>query len=98
MNNLNSLILEGTLTKDVVLSDNTAQSTIAVTRYYRNASGETVEDISRFDVIAYGNLAGIFAEHGHEGRGVRLVGRLTQQNDSICVIAEHIEFRPEVIK
>lgn len=93
---MNSLIMEGTLTKDVVLSDNNAQGTIAVTRYYKNASGETVEEISNFDVIAYGNLAGIFAEHGHEGRGVRLVGRLAQMNGSISVVAEHIEFKPEV--
>jgi single-strand DNA-binding protein len=58
-----------------------------------------------FDVTAWGKLAENTNSLGTKGRGVRVVGRIKQDRwtdangkaqAKIVIIAEHIEFRPEV--
>ena len=109
MNQLNSIILEGNLTKDPLLLDATetfkvCKFSIAVNRWYKNQKDEGVEEVSFFDAECYGKLAEVCAKKGSKGRGVRIVGRLKQNSwkdengkshSRVIVIAEHIEYKPQ---
>ncbi len=108
MNQLNSLILEGNLVRDAVLSEpapgfKKCIFTMGVNRYYKNRKNEDVNESSFFDVEAYGNMADYCGEKAKKGRGVRVVGRLKQDTwkdnngktaSRIYVVAEHIEYKP----
>ena len=109
MNQLNSLILEGHLVRDSVPSEPSpgfkkCSFTMGVNRYYKNKNNQDVNEVSYFDVEAYGTMAEYCAEKAKKGRGVRVVGRLKQDtwkdNDGktasrVYVVAEHIEYKPE---
>ena len=109
MNNLNSIILEGNLTKDALLLDATetfkvCKFSIAVNRWYKNSKDEGVEEVSFFDGECYGKMAETCAKKGTKGRGLRVVGRLKQNtwkdeegksHSKVIVIAEHIEYKPQ---
>lgn len=107
MNQLNSIILEGNLVKDCEISEPVsgfvvAKMTLAVNRYYRNRNGEDVNEVSYFDIEAYGQMAQFCQGKAVKGRGIRVVGRLKQnvwQNSEgkaesrVFVVAEHIEYK-----
>lgn len=108
MNNLNSVLLEGNLTRDPELRY-TAKGTavcrfsIACNRSYKQEDRRQ-EEVSFFDVTTWSRLAEICAEYLVKGRGVRVVGRLKQdrwEDDNgqrrfrVEIIAEHVEFKPQ---
>ena len=109
MNMLNSVIMEGDITKTgnvVQFADGKQRQlevTIAVKRQYRNRAGFIVDETSEFNVIAYGPTADFLAEKGTIGQGIRVVGRLTQvkwiaddrEQSAVKLIAEHIEYKPK---
>lgn len=107
MNNLNSVLLEGNLTRDPELRY-TAKGTavcsfsIGCNRSYKQDE-QRQQEVSFFDVTTWSRLAEICAEYLVKGRGVRVVGRLKQdrwdddsgqRRSKIGVIAEHVEFKP----
>jgi single-strand DNA-binding protein len=107
MNMLNSIILEGDITKtgeivQFVDGQHQLEVTIAVKRQHRKRDGSLADETSEFNVIAYGNTADFLAEKGVIGQGIRVVGRLTQvkweadgrQQSAVKLIAEHIEYKP----
>ena len=108
MNQLNSLIFEGNLVRDAVLAEpapgfKKCNFSVGVNRFYKNRKNEDVNEVSFFDVEAYGKMAEYCESKAKKGRGVRVVGRLKQDTwkDSdgktasrIYVIAEHIEYKP----
>ena len=108
MNQLNSLILEGNLVKDAVLTEpapgfKKCNFTMGVNRFYKNRKNEDVNEASFFDVEAYNQLAEWCGKKATKGRGVRVVGRLKQDTwkdengksaSRIYVVAEHIEYKP----
>ncbi len=108
MNQLNSLILEGNLVRDAVLTEpapgfKKCIFTMGVSRYYKNRKNEDVNEASFFDVEAYNQLAEWCGKKATKGRGVRVVGRLKQDTwkdesgktaSRIYVVAEHIEYKP----
>jgi single-strand DNA-binding protein len=111
MNNLNSILLEGTLVRDPLMKT-TAKGTslctfsIATNRFFKQDTGFEKE-VSYFDVETWAKLADSCQNLGHKGRGVRVVGRLKQNrwNDAdgktrskVSIVAEHVEFRPEFRK
>ncbi len=108
MNNLNSILIEGNLTKDPKLSE-TPKGTpvctfgLASNRYYKPKDGEPQTEVSFFDVEAWAKLGEVCSEYLVKGRGVRVVGRLKQDRWSdkegnpvsrVKIVAEHIEFKP----
>lgn len=108
MNSLNSILIEGNLTRDPVLSE-TPKGTpvctfsVASNRFYRQGS-ETEKEVSFFDVEVWSRLAEACAQNLKKGRGVRVVGRLKQDrwtdtegkhHDKIRIVAEHVEFKPD---
>jgi single-strand DNA-binding protein len=108
MNNLNSILIEGNLTRDPEFRE-TAKGTalctfsIASNRFFKQGD-ETEKEVSYFDVQTWAKLAENCRSLGHKGRGVRVVGRLKQErwngNDGkarskVSIVAEHVEFRPD---
>ncbi len=108
MNALNQIILEGNVTREVELKDFNNGSKvctvpIAVNRRYKTQEGTYSDEVSFFEVDAFGNLAEVCSKWCPKGRGVRVVGRLKQNrwtdsegksHSKVKVIAEHIEFKP----
>ncbi len=106
MNNLNSIILEGNLTKDPIVDQTTkgtpvCRFTVASNRFYKT-EGERQEEVGFFEVETWSRLAETCSEYLSRGRGVRVVGRLKQDrwtNDEgqprsrIHIVGEHVEFR-----
>ena len=107
MNNLNSILIEGNLTKDPVFNETpkgtpVSKFTIATNRYYKQ-DDEIQSEVSYFDIETWARLAEVCSDHLAKGRGVRVVGRLKQDrwSDSegkaksrIKIVAEHVEFKP----
>jgi single-strand DNA-binding protein len=111
MNNLNSILIEGTLTKDPVPRV-TAKGTavcnfsLASNRYFKQDTGMEKE-VFFFDVETWAKLAESCGNLGKKGRGVRVVGRLRQDrwngsdgktHSKVVIVAEHVEFRSEFKK
>jgi single-strand DNA-binding protein len=109
MNNLNSILIEGNMVKDPLFRT-TARGTslctftLAANRYFKQESG-LEKEVSFFDIETWSKLADNCKTLGRKGRGIRVVGRLKQNrwNDNegkphsrITIIAEHIEFRPDM--
>ena len=110
LNNLNSILLEGNLSREPELRY-TPQGTpictlnVASTRTYK-LDGERVEEVSFIDATTSGKLATVCAEHLSKGRGIRVVGRIKQERweadgpdgyqprDKVVIVAEHVEFQP----
>ncbi|MBR5645416.1 MAG: single-stranded DNA-binding protein [Treponema sp.] len=112
MNNLNSIIIEGNVVRNAELSEpmkgfKVCRFPVAVNRYTKNPNnGETMDEVSFFDVESYGKIAETCEKNLSKGRGVRVVGRLKQnrwKDDSgknqskIYIVAEHVEYKPKVV-
>jgi single-strand DNA-binding protein len=109
MNNLNSILIEGNIVRDPLYrttpkGTHVCTFTLASNRYFKQDSGFEKE-VGFFDVETWSKLADTCYEQGHKGRGVRVVGRLKQDRwngadgkprTRISIVAEHVEFRPEV--
>ena len=114
MNNLNSILIDGNLVRDPLLKTTPKGTQVcsmrfASNRYYKldDQSSGFERETNFFDVETWGKLAESCNTKGKKGRGLRVVGRLKQNrwNDPegnprsrITIIAEHVEFRPEVRK
>lgn len=108
LSNLNSIILEGNLTKDPEfkrLNNNVELTTfsVAVNHYYKK-DDQIENDVSYFQIETWSRLAVSCIENLQKGRGVRVVGRLRQnrwvdatgKNQSkVLIVAEHVEFKPK---
>lgn len=109
MNQLNSILIEGNLTKDPVFKE-TPKGTpvcsfaLASNRYYKQGS-ETEQEVSYFDIETWSKLADACGKQLKKGRGVRVVGRLKQERwtgtdgkmkSNVKIVAEHVEFKPEM--
>lgn len=106
MNNLNSIILEGNLTKDPDFKKTpkgtpVCRFTVASNRYYKSENGREKE-VGYFEVEVWSRLAETCGEYLNKGRGVRVVGRIRQDrwtgtdgtlNSRIRIIGEHVEFQ-----
>ncbi len=105
MNNLNSVLVEGNLTRDPELAY-TPQGTahtkfgVACHRYYRK-DDEYQDETSFFEVTVWGRQAEVCSEYLQKGRSVRVVGRLRQDRwqdqdgnprSRVTITAEHVEF------
>ena len=107
MNNLNSILMEGNLTKDPEKLNGDDKNTcclitIATNRYYKHDDNYE-QEVSYFDIKAFGNLADVCLQHLKKGRGIRVIGRLKQERwvdklyrnkSRVLIIAENIEFKP----
>lgn len=112
MNQLNSVILEGNVTRDVKILTTkngckVCRIPIAVNRWYKNREGLGVSEVSYFDIETFGKMADYCETRANKGRGLRVVGRLNQNRwknaegkntSAVEIVAEHIEFKPQLKK
>lgn len=112
MNHLNSIILEGNVVRQADFSEpaegfKKCSFSLAVNRFSKTSKGDSYEEVSFFDVEAYGKMAEICDKNVTRGRGARVVGRLKQDRwkdsdgknkSKIYVVAEHVEFKPKLQK
>ena len=107
MNDLNNVLLEGRLTRDPELKHTPGGTTvcnfsIATNKSYKQ-NNEWKTKVSYFDITTFGKQAEICNEYLKKGRGVRVVGELSQdrweqegkQRSKVCIIGNHIEFAPQ---
>lgn len=97
MNNLNSIILEGEVAKNVTLTEKengkkVATVVISTKRTCFVNETEQVEE-SLIEVDAYGNFAEDLATKGKVGRGIRVVGRIKAVENRVFIVAEHLEYK-----
>lgn len=100
MNDLNSLLIEGSVVGPVV--DDTSEHGVACNFRivsHRHAKGDNDEN-PMVDIpttvqvfVAHGSLANRCIEELSDGRKVRIVGRVQGHAGDLAMIAEHIEFR-----
>jgi len=109
MNDLNSLNIEGTVSKAPIFrftrkNDSVCSFSIAVNRFYKDSSRKTQKDTSFFEVEVWEDEARKCKELAHEGRRCRIRGELrqdrwkTRDNEpraKVVIVAETVEFRPE---
>lgn len=104
MNNLNSLIIEGSVISNDYLESNgipMASTKLAVSRWYKNAECEMVEEVSNFEVRSYGTLAQTTQKYAQKGCCLRVVGRLKEEHwtyegedcSKVVIISEHNEYK-----
>lgn len=107
MNQLNSLILEGNVVTDCVVTEPkpdflVGKFTMEVDRFYKNKDNEMTKESSYFEIECYGNMAKLLSSKITKGRGIRLVGKLKSEHittlenkkySRVFVVAEHIEFK-----
>lgn len=109
MNHLNQLIIEGNALDKAVFNEDAKVATFAITveRTFKNSNGEIVKEVSNIDVKTFDKIAERVAKEITKGRGVRIVGRLKQEQwtdsddkhcSKIVVIADHVEPKPIVKK
>lgn len=94
MRNLNSTLLDATITSAPVYTESTNDCPAAA-RFLLDAGA----DIPAMPAITYGRLAAVVRDSLHVGTAVRLVGRLgiDASHDAmtpVVIVAEHIEIRP----
>ena len=107
MNDLNSVLVEGNLTRDPLLSKTPAGMPVCNfsmgTHHLYKKNEEQHTETSFFDVEVWSKLGENCAEYLRKGRGVRVVGRLRQDRwksgegqprSRVKIVAEHVEFRP----
>ena len=111
MNSLNSILVEGNLTRDPELKStpkgtSVCSFSVASNRFYKQDE-EYQKEVSFFDVETWAKLAESCAEYLEKGRGVRVVGRLKQDRwqdqegnsrSKVKIVAEHVEFKPVFTK
>ncbi len=109
MNQLNNIILEGTLINEpeVVAKSTITQSrlvkfTIANERYYKDVNGETKKEVLYLVIQCWGELGEKALTNIHKGMIVRTVGRLMmcrwenkagEKRSTIEIVCNHIEYR-----
>jgi single-strand DNA-binding protein len=96
MNNLNSVLIEGTLSADPEAYQ--PGFTVFKLLSHRINEDRSTETLST-RISTTGRLSEVCAEYLKKGRGVRVVGRLVQSEAPDCVVihAEHVEFKPAYI-
>ncbi len=110
MNHLNTVLIEGNLTKDPMpIGENSANpgcKFIIANNRYRLRNGEWDKETTFFPVVVFGRIGDACIRTLKRGRGVRVCGRLKQGSsnlkneslnirDTTFILAEHVEFQPE---
>ena len=107
MYNLNSILIEGNLTKEPEIHTTPNGTSICtlhiVSNHYFRQDSSMEKEVSFFVIEAWSKLAQSTFNIGKKGQGIRVVGRLKQERwqdpsgnplSKVVIVAEHIEFRP----
>ena len=108
MNSLNSILIEGEIVDDPVISIASEGRTLTgfnvrSHRTVKDSDGTIALHAITVPVLTEGRLAEVCADYLKEGRAVRVVGRLDSLGGPLDapllhVHAEHVEFKPQLKK
>lgn len=111
MQSMNSVVIEGNLTRDPVQRETPKGNTVTVmsiaSNRYFGTGDERTEEVSFFEIEAWNNLGNTCYKHLTKGRGIRVAGRLKQDRwqtvegdnrSRIKVIASTVDFKPQIIR
>ena len=87
MNNLNSIIIEGTV-KSKKVNQGGLDISLSVLRFGTSGKEESV-----FCIRTTGVIAERCDDRCKEGTQMRVVGRLKQTDSTVVIVAEHVEFK-----
>jgi Single-stranded DNA-binding protein len=98
MRNLNSILLEGSVLGDPVLSLPSGDQAPARCTFSLGSD----PDPASVPIVVYGRLAAYSHKNLFQGSCIRVVGRIAQDAEAsaaagsfcLCVVAEHIEIKP----
>jgi hypothetical protein len=93
MDDLNSVLIEGTVHGDVSL-DRGASWFKIISRH--NIEQEMVGET--FDIMASGKLAEMCLDKLNHGLGLRIIGKLHGIAGQTMIVADHVEIKPERIE
>lgn len=96
MNNLNSLLIEGEIEGTPALEEKDGEPMLSFRILCRRDYGDDIGTLG-LDVVAYGDLARKYGKKLHEGLMARIVGTVWNsplKEDSIALIAKHLEYKP----
>lgn len=110
MNDLNSLHIEGTVSKSPMYQttkkgDSVCTFSVASNRYFKTIVGKKEKETSFFDVEAWKGEADKCQKLAHTGRRCRITGRIREDRwrspkgeprSKVVIVAELVEFRPEI--
>ena len=85
-NDLNSVLIEGTLLDDPKECKGDSCS-------FKIESLRHTEERLVITIVAYAKLAKTLLKIGKKGRKARCVGRITERKGNIRIVADHIEFK-----
>lgn len=94
MNHLNSVILEGVVSEGI----NTEGVFYVDTTRYEKVGDNKIEIKTKVKCLVVGSMFVSLCEKITVGRGVRIVGRLSDIGGVVGLFAEHIEFKLDVIR
>jgi single-strand DNA-binding protein len=108
MDHLNSVLIEGELIGDPLFRSIPKRAPVCAfaiesSRFYKSDGG-LEKEVCFFDIEARSKLAETCRKLGHEGRVVRVEGRLKQErwdgsdgrfHSQVFIVAERVEFMPE---
>ena len=111
MNSMNTIMLEGNLTRDPELRETpkgtpVCSFSVASNRFYRYEE-ELQKEVSFFDIETWARSAERCGEELSKGRVVRVVGRLKQdrwtygegkKHSRVKIVADHVDFKPVFTK
>lgn len=85
MRGFSKAIIAGNLTRDPELRNTPSGASVcgfsvAVNRVYKDANGESKEDVSFIDCSAWGRLGEMISQYAKKGTGVLVCGRLDQRS------------------
>ncbi len=98
MNSLNSVLVEGVLADKPSKAD--SENGRSVTEFIIESARVFKQDdelkvqVSHFAIQTRDKQAEVALEYLDKGRGVRVVGRLKEEDGRVFIIAEHVEFKP----
>ena len=110
MASLNKVLLAGNLTRDPEQRQTQNGRSLclfglATNRKYRNAAGETVDDVCFTEITVWGKQAEACSRYLSKGRLVMIEGRLKydqwqdqdsgQKRSRLSVVAEQVQFLPD---
>ena len=96
MNDLNSVLIEGTLTKDAEL---TSENGLTVCKFTLSSNRYIKKDKSIDKIETFVTVKALSSQleknfyKARKGMSIRVVGHLIQDNNIILVEADHVEFR-----
>lgn len=95
MNQLNAIIVEGTVEDAVQFTEQIVTSvfTIKTEMIFKDRIGEQKTKVFYFPIQCEGHLARFARERLKDGTKLRVVGRLIQSENQIMIFADYIEIK-----